>query len=301
MDGTHDNRWYTVSKWRQRACGIWNGKAIGVSHHLSRSFLGGAISSRQYAGLFDRRRHDEQFLRELLPEGGEKGIDKSLSLGLCRGDTVIGWLVAVRIRSDLIEYSALCVEPKYRSSGAAVLLLGEAFLRLAAARVEHVIFQVKIENDLMLRFVRKRFHVDMVGNGDIDTVDSQDAIWNLNPVRVLLQTCPRAHMLGMVPIFSLAGLSLKVNHPKRSFWGTRGVADALDEPDITLFSGSAVIGHNNDWTSSDRGSEIAELEMAPEDSKEAAILMERDPGTYTVHLRGAVGDAWAGIIAVDRL
>jgi ribosomal protein S18 acetylase RimI-like enzyme len=118
----------------------------------------GTISSCQYAGLFGGRRHDEQFLRELLPEGGEKGIDKSLSLGLCRGDTVIGWLVVVRIRSDLIEYSALYVEPKYRSSGAAVLLLGEAFLRLAAARVEHVIFQVKIENDLMLRFVRKRFH-----------------------------------------------------------------------------------------------------------------------------------------------
>jgi hypothetical protein len=120
--------------------------------------VGGAISSCQYAGLFDRPRHDEPFLRELLPESDERGIDKTLSLSLRRRETVIGWLIAVRIRSDLIEYSSLYVEPKYRSSGATILLLGEGFLRLAAARIEYLIFKVKIENDLMLRFVHKRFH-----------------------------------------------------------------------------------------------------------------------------------------------
>ncbi len=116
-----------------------------------------SISNRQYTELLERWRHDDQFRRELLPLSGEKGIDKALSLGLCQREKVIGWLMAVRIRSDLIEYSSLYVEPEYRSSGATIMLLGESFLRLADSRIENVIFQVKVENDLMLRFVRKRF------------------------------------------------------------------------------------------------------------------------------------------------
>ncbi len=117
-----------------------------------------SISNQQYTELLKRCRHDEPFRRELVPQSSDKEVDKKLSLGLCKGDKVIGWLMAVRIRSDLIEYSSLFVEPEYRASGATILLLGEGFIRLSAARIENVIFQVKIENDQMLRFVRKRFH-----------------------------------------------------------------------------------------------------------------------------------------------
>jgi hypothetical protein len=81
----------------------------------------------------------------------------------------------------------------------------------------------------------------------------------------------------------------------------KGVNDALEDPNITLYSGDSVIARNNDWKRGDRAMEIAELDIAPEEDKDAAILRELEPGTYTVHLRGASGDTGVGIIAVDRL
>ncbi len=81
----------------------------------------------------------------------------------------------------------------------------------------------------------------------------------------------------------------------------KGVNDALEDPNITLYSGDTVIARNNDWRSGDRALEIAELDIAPEEEKEAAILRELQPGTYTVHLRGAARETGVGIIAVDRL
>ncbi len=81
----------------------------------------------------------------------------------------------------------------------------------------------------------------------------------------------------------------------------KGVSNALGDPNITLFSGSTVIANNNDWKNGAHASEIAELDIAPEHDREAAILRELAPGTYTVHLRGATGNAGVGIIAVDRL
>ncbi len=81
----------------------------------------------------------------------------------------------------------------------------------------------------------------------------------------------------------------------------KGVNNALEDPNITLFSGNKVIASNNDWKRSAQVSEIAKLDIAPEHDKEAALLADLEPGVYTVHLRGRVGDTGVGIIAVDRL
>ncbi len=81
----------------------------------------------------------------------------------------------------------------------------------------------------------------------------------------------------------------------------KGVSNALNDPNITLFSGSTIIASSNDWKNGANAAEISQLDIAPEQDKEAAILKELEPGTYTVHLRGASGDTGVGIIAVDRL
>ncbi|MES9834463.1 MAG: VCBS repeat-containing protein [Candidatus Thiodiazotropha sp. DIVDIV] len=81
----------------------------------------------------------------------------------------------------------------------------------------------------------------------------------------------------------------------------KGVANPLEDPKITLFSGDNIIASNNDWKRSANASEIAALNNAPSHDREAAILTELEPGTYTVHLRGGVDDTGVGIIAVDRL
>ncbi len=81
----------------------------------------------------------------------------------------------------------------------------------------------------------------------------------------------------------------------------KGVSNALNDPNITLFSGSTIIASNNDWKNGANAAEISQLDIAPEQDREAAILRELEPGTYTVHLHGATGDTGVGIIAVDRL
>ncbi|MEW8627293.1 MAG: VCBS repeat-containing protein [Candidatus Thiodiazotropha sp.] len=80
-----------------------------------------------------------------------------------------------------------------------------------------------------------------------------------------------------------------------------GVNNTLADPNLVLFSGDNIISSNNDWQSSSKASEIAALENAPTHDKEAAILTELAPGTYTVHLRGKLGDTGIGIIAIDRI
>ena len=81
----------------------------------------------------------------------------------------------------------------------------------------------------------------------------------------------------------------------------KGVSNALSDPNIILYSGSRIIGSNNDWRHNANVSEIAILDNAPTHDKESAILSELAPGTYTVHLKGGQGELGVGIIAIDRL
>ncbi|MEW8626776.1 MAG: VCBS repeat-containing protein [Candidatus Thiodiazotropha sp.] len=81
----------------------------------------------------------------------------------------------------------------------------------------------------------------------------------------------------------------------------QGVSNALSDPNITLYSGSRIIGSNNDWRDNPNVSEIAALDNAPTHDNESAILSELAPGTYTVHLKGGQGELGVGIIAIDRL
>jgi hypothetical protein len=80
-----------------------------------------------------------------------------------------------------------------------------------------------------------------------------------------------------------------------------GVENTLTDPSLTLFSGNTIIATNNNWKNSANASEIASLENAPTYDSEAAILIDLEPGTYTVHLRDASGESGVGIVAIDRL
>ena len=134
---------------------------LGWEKHQCRStriktFPWKTLSERQRSQLLNASRNDEQFPAELLPFNSEQGIEYTVSLGLCHGNEVIGWVVAHRQRRDLIEYSTLYVKPSCRLIGAAILLLGESFRLLADTEAESVIFQVRVDNHMMLRFARKR-------------------------------------------------------------------------------------------------------------------------------------------------
>jgi hypothetical protein len=81
----------------------------------------------------------------------------------------------------------------------------------------------------------------------------------------------------------------------------KGVSNALNDPNIILYSGSRIIVSNNDWRDNMNVSEIAALDIAPTHDNESAILTELAPGTYTVHLKDAQGELGVGIIAIDRM
>ncbi|TVR48626.1 MAG: hypothetical protein EA425_14010 [Puniceicoccaceae bacterium] len=71
----------------------------------------------------------------------------------------------------------------------------------------------------------------------------------------------------------------------------------LSDPVLRLYSGSTLLTSNDDWVNSPAYSAIQEIPFAPKHPKEAALLVELNPGAYTVHL--ATGDGTPGIGLVE--
>ena len=74
----------------------------------------------------------------------------------------------------------------------------------------------------------------------------------------------------------------------------------LSDPTMTLFSGATPIYSNDDWQTQDAGNatEIADTGIPPDDAAESAILMDLEPGAYTVHLKGVGNGTGIGIVEV---
>ncbi len=80
--------------------------------------------------------------------------------------------------------------------------------------------------------------------------------------------------------------------------GSRGVANALQNPTLDIYGADGVkIASNDDWRQASNAGEIAATGIAPVDDREAAILMPLLAGNYTFIVRGA-GDT-QGIAAVE--
>jgi hypothetical protein len=74
-----------------------------------------------------------------------------------------------------------------------------------------------------------------------------------------------------------------------------GITDALPDPTLALYSGPNLLAANDDWTFSSNASEIASVGAATgafplvPGSKDAALLIEVSPGSYTVQAHGKDG------------
>lgn len=68
----------------------------------------------------------------------------------------------------------------------------------------------------------------------------------------------------------------------------QGVSDALADPDLQLFRGSAVLANNKDWgeNATQLSAAFTQLGAFPlkSGSKDAALLITLDPGVYTAHV-----------------
>ncbi|MBL4575109.1 MAG: hypothetical protein JKY51_03300, partial [Opitutaceae bacterium] len=76
-----------------------------------------------------------------------------------------------------------------------------------------------------------------------------------------------------------------------------GVADALAETKVTLFSSSNIIAENEGWRTNTNFEDILATPFSPFSDLESAILIDLDPGVYTAHVEG-VGSA-SGVALVE--
>ncbi|MCF7992830.1 MAG: ASPIC/UnbV domain-containing protein, partial [Thiohalocapsa sp.] len=77
-----------------------------------------------------------------------------------------------------------------------------------------------------------------------------------------------------------------------------GLTGTLRDPTLEIFSGGTSVAFNDDWRDDARAAEVAATGRAPENNREAALLLDLGPGAYTAILRGDEGASGIGIIEV---
>ncbi len=86
-----------------------------------------------------------------------------------------------------------------------------------------------------------------------------------------------------------------------------GVTGELADPNLTVFSGSSAIATNNDWSS---GPNTAALVAAasetgafalPNGSRDAALIVTLNPGSYTVQVAGVGGTTGVALVEIYEL
>jgi len=84
-----------------------------------------------------------------------------------------------------------------------------------------------------------------------------------------------------------------------------GISDFLNDPSLELHDSTGqVIAYNDNWHDFAASAAIIETAIAPEDDREAAILMDLAPGPYTVILKDANAGSGIGLVEaydIDRL
>ena len=78
------------------------------------------------------------------------------------------------------------------------------------------------------------------------------------------------------------------------------IPGSLQDPVLTVYRGNSVIASNDNWADSQQP-EIAATGLAPADEREAALLMNLSPDTYTIQLRGAQSGRGIGLVEVYDL
>ena len=84
--------------------------------------------------------------------------------------------------------------------------------------------------------------------------------------------------------------------------GSRGVANPLANPTLELRDGQGtLVVSNDDWQQGSDSATIAQRGLAPEDSKESAVLAIPAPGNYTAVVSGVDTTTGVGLVEVYHL
>jgi len=79
---------------------------------------------------------------------------------------------------------------------------------------------------------------------------------------------------------------------------TASIPEALQDPSLNLYNAEGtVVAVNDDWEETNKEA-IAATGLAPNDSRESAILADLAPGAYTAVVQGKAGTSGVGLIEV---
>jgi GNAT superfamily N-acetyltransferase len=123
-------------------------------------FPWGELTPEDRREIVRRQQRAPFFPEALSPFQLEERIDLEVSVGLRRhagGESrVIGWLLAHRVKEDVVQYTTLFVEDGHGKLGRGLPLIAAAARRQEAAGVPRAIFMVQAENREMRRLVERR-------------------------------------------------------------------------------------------------------------------------------------------------
>ena len=105
----------------------------------------------------------------------------------------------------------------------------------------------------------------------------------------------------------IGGLIIGGNATKRLLFRGMGPSliipgsPSLSNPELVLHNSSGqIIDSNDDWLDAPNWDEIEATQLVPMD-QEAALLLDLDPGSYTIHLRSVGGNTGVGLVEIYSL
>jgi GNAT superfamily N-acetyltransferase len=124
------------------------------------------LSPDERREIVRRQQRGAWYPETLSPFHLEDRIDSEVSVGLRRlgsgegngsdGSRVIGWMIAHRVKDELVQYTSLFVEEGHGKLGRGLPLIAAAARRQRAAGVPRGIFMVQGENRAMRRLLERR-------------------------------------------------------------------------------------------------------------------------------------------------
>ena len=75
----------------------------------------------------------------------------------------------------------------------------------------------------------------------------------------------------------------------------------LADPKLQLFSGSTVIGQNDNWQTATNVSDTRGTEIPPTNPNESALVIRLEPGAYTAVVTGANNATGIALVEVFEL
>jgi hypothetical protein len=87
--------------------------------------------------------------------------------------------------------------------------------------------------------------------------------------------------------------------------GGFGVNGAMSDPQLSMFSGDALVATNNDWSGDAAADDVARTSAGvgafplPRPSRDAAFVRTLGPGAFTAHLTSAISTSSSGVALIE--